>query len=567
MANKTLKTRIINKHDTQTNWAKAVNFIPKAGEVIVYTDLHKVKVGDGTTKVSALPFIDDKDLSNYVTESQLTSSLNNKVDKVSGKQLSTNDYTTTEKNKLAGIENGAQKNTVTSVAGKTGAVTLSINDIANLSSTIPTVNNATITIQQNGTTKGTFTLNQSGDTTISLTDNNTTYTAGTGLTLSNNSFSVKTDYPTNGKNYAVQTDDDNNLYVNVPWTDNNTTYSAATSSTLGLVKSSTTGTTSGRDYKVQVNSDGTMKVNVPWTDTKYTLPSDVVHDSDLNSYATTSYVNEQIGNVKKAALQVVASKPSTGAEGTIYLVGSSAPYEMWTYENNAWIDLGSTEINLNNYVQSASTLTADKIILGNGNKSVKSSSYTIATASSTSSTAIMTASATNSLITSKGYTTTASLNSVQTTLQNAINGKANTNHTHTISQITNLQSTLDAKADKDDVILKNSNIGGGSTSSTAPSIRGGQIDIHPENQGTVITYYTNDLAFLTQRGGTVQAKNTTLNKVLIVNSTAFDGSPAYWQLNGNLNATTDTIEIIIKLPGKSTYSYSTNFGIGFGSSN
>ena len=58
MANKTLKTRIINKHDTQANWAKAVNFIPKAGEVIVYTDLHKVKVGDGTTKVSALPFID-----------------------------------------------------------------------------------------------------------------------------------------------------------------------------------------------------------------------------------------------------------------------------------------------------------------------------------------------------------------------------------------------------------------------------------------------------------------------------------------------------------------------------
>lgn len=311
MANKTLKTRIINKHDTQANWAKAVNFIPKAGEVIVYTDLHKVKVGDGTTKVSALPFID-----------------NDKVDKVSGKQLSTNDYTTTEKNKLAGIENGAQKNTVTSVAGKTGAVTLSIDDIANLSSTIPTVNNATITIQQNGATKGTFTLNQSGNTTISLTDNNTTYTAGTGLTLSNNSFSVKTDYSPNGKNYAVQADDNNSLYVNVPWTDNNTTYSIATSSILGLVKSSTTGTTSGRDYKVQVNSDGTMKVNVPWTDTKYTLPSDVVHDSDLDNYATTSYVNQQIGNVKKAALQVVASKPSTGAEGTIYLVGSSAPYEM-----------------------------------------------------------------------------------------------------------------------------------------------------------------------------------------------------------------------------------------------
>lgn len=40
-----------------------------------------------------------------------------KVDKVAGKQLSTNDYTTTEKNKLAGIESGAQKNTVTGIKG------------------------------------------------------------------------------------------------------------------------------------------------------------------------------------------------------------------------------------------------------------------------------------------------------------------------------------------------------------------------------------------------------------------------------------------------------------------
>lgn len=36
--------------------------------------------------------------------------LNNKVDKVNGKQLSTNDYTNADKNKLAGIETGAQVN-------------------------------------------------------------------------------------------------------------------------------------------------------------------------------------------------------------------------------------------------------------------------------------------------------------------------------------------------------------------------------------------------------------------------------------------------------------------------
>jgi len=52
-----------------------------------------------------------------------------KVEKVTGKQLSTEDYTSAEKMKLGGIESGAQVNTVTSVAGKTGAVALVKGDV------------------------------------------------------------------------------------------------------------------------------------------------------------------------------------------------------------------------------------------------------------------------------------------------------------------------------------------------------------------------------------------------------------------------------------------------------
>ena len=47
------------------------------------------------------------------------SELDKKVDKVSGKGLSTNDYTTAEKNKLAGIANGANKTTVDSALSST----------------------------------------------------------------------------------------------------------------------------------------------------------------------------------------------------------------------------------------------------------------------------------------------------------------------------------------------------------------------------------------------------------------------------------------------------------------
>lgn len=48
--------------------------------------------------------------------------LNNKVDKVEGKDLSTNDYTTAEKEKLAGIASGANKTTVENVLTSTSAV-------------------------------------------------------------------------------------------------------------------------------------------------------------------------------------------------------------------------------------------------------------------------------------------------------------------------------------------------------------------------------------------------------------------------------------------------------------
>ena len=47
----------------------------------------------------------------------------------------------------------------------------------------------------------------------------TTYSAGTGLSLSNGAFSLKTGYTTSGKNYKVQTDNSGNPFVNVPWTD------------------------------------------------------------------------------------------------------------------------------------------------------------------------------------------------------------------------------------------------------------------------------------------------------------------------------------------------------------
>lgn len=63
MANKTIKTRIQCKHDTATNWANASGFIPLAGELIIYdkdaTNPVRIKIGDGVTPVTQLPFFTD----------------------------------------------------------------------------------------------------------------------------------------------------------------------------------------------------------------------------------------------------------------------------------------------------------------------------------------------------------------------------------------------------------------------------------------------------------------------------------------------------------------------------
>ena len=113
MANKTFQGRIVQKHDTKANWDKATNFVPLKGEIIVYDDLKKIKIGDGATKVGSLAFINDLD-------------------------------------------------TLATVA-KTG----SYSDLKN-KPTIPSVGNGTLTIQKNGTSAGTFTANATTDKTINI---------------------------------------------------------------------------------------------------------------------------------------------------------------------------------------------------------------------------------------------------------------------------------------------------------------------------------------------------------------------------------------------------------------
>lgn len=59
---KLITGRFIMKHDTETNWQKAINFKPKQAEIIIYEPdashaYPRIKVGDGVANVNDLPFI------------------------------------------------------------------------------------------------------------------------------------------------------------------------------------------------------------------------------------------------------------------------------------------------------------------------------------------------------------------------------------------------------------------------------------------------------------------------------------------------------------------------------
>ena len=87
------------------------------------------------------------------------------------------------------------------------------------------------------------------------------------------------------------------------------------------------------------------------------LSSEVTADKNnlQKNYYTKTQINTLHADMKKAAMTLVSTKPTTGEEGIIYLVGSAAPYHMWIWETlsgtGQWIDLGTSTIDLSGYAK------------------------------------------------------------------------------------------------------------------------------------------------------------------------------------------------------------------------
>lgn len=222
---------------------------------------------------------------------QMNSSLLDKVDKEDGKGLSTNDYTTEEKNKLNNISNNLVSGISVSNSTSPDRVKITYSDTDTTTGDIVSKD-----LYLQGATSEFAGLMISSDKTkldgVEDSANNYSLPAATDTNLGG----IQTGYTQSGKNYPVKLDDGNKAYVNIPWSD--TIYDVATQTENGLMsstdkkkldgiengannytlpKASTTQlggiqlgfTEQGKNYPLELDENGKAYVNIPWSNTTY----------------------------------------------------------------------------------------------------------------------------------------------------------------------------------------------------------------------------------------------------------------------------------------------------------
>lgn len=327
-------------------------------------------MSDSFLNKTGLSYYHNKIKALFASKSEVESALDDKVDKVSGKGLSTNDYTTTEKNKLSGISTGAQVNVIESVKRNGTALTIT-NKAVDIS--VPTK-------LSDLTNDGNFVT----DANYVHTDNNYTSTEktklsgiasgaqvnvietikknGTALTVTSKAVDITVPTAisdlTNDGNFVADAD-----YVH---TDNNFTddlltklNGIATEANKTIVDSSLSSSSTNPVQNKVINTALGNKANLasPTFTGTPAAPTAAV-GTNTTQIATTEFVTtavaNAIGSVTSISYQVVQTLPATGENGVIYLVphshGTGDAYDEYVWVGSSFEKLGNTDIDLSGYM-------------------------------------------------------------------------------------------------------------------------------------------------------------------------------------------------------------------------
>ena len=338
---------------------------------------HELASGDNTLATLGIQAAGD-----YATTTQL----NNKVDKVSGKGLSTNDYTTPEKTKLAGIEAGAEVNAINGISVN-GAAQEPDEDTKVVDITVPT-KLSQLTNDGNFVTDADYTHTDNNFTDTLLTKLNgiaanaqvnvieTIAVNGSNLTPTSKKVNItvptQTSDLTNDSNFVEDADyvhTDNNYTT----TDKNKLAGIANGAQANVIEtiavngSNLTPTGKKVDITVpkavsELTNDSGFQTSSQVTGAINSAIADRPTESEMTSaiqeatdgLATETYVTQQLANINKK--QVVTSTTQMTDANTIYLMANDSDepnniYDEYIVVSGKPEKIGTTEVDLTNYVQ------------------------------------------------------------------------------------------------------------------------------------------------------------------------------------------------------------------------
>ena len=352
-------------------------------------------MSDSFLNLTGLGYYHEKLKNLFATQSAVSTALNGKVDKVSGKGLSTNDYTTAEQTKLSGIATGAQVNVIESIKVNGTAQTITakavditvptkLSDLTNDgnfvtdSSYVHTDNNYTTAektklsniaagaeVNQNA-----FSNVKVGSTTIAADGKTDTLelTAGSNITLTPDATNDKVTIAATVPTALSDLTNDGNFVTDANYvhTDNNFT-SALLTKLNGIAEGATAVTvdselSSSSENPVQnkvINTALGNKANLASpTFTGSPKAPTAAAGTNTTQIATTAFVTTAVANaiagVTSITYQVVQALPASGENGVIYLVahshGTGDAYDEYVWVGSSFEKLGNTDIDLSGYM-------------------------------------------------------------------------------------------------------------------------------------------------------------------------------------------------------------------------
>lgn len=288
--------------------------------------------------------------------SKIEGLLDDKVDKETGKGLSTNDYTTTEKNKLAGIAAGAEVNVQSNWnETNTGSDAFILNkptklsqftndgdgtagsafatedyadqhggkiDVIKVNGTAQTITNKTVDISvPTKTSDLTNDSNFAVDANYVHTDNNFT------TTLKNKLNGIATGAEVNVQSDWNVTDTSSDAFIK-----NKPTIPTVNNATLNIKRNNTSVGT----FTANASTDVDINITVPTNTNQLTNGAGFQNESQVNAL-----ISAAIAGITSFEYQIVQTLPATGEKGVIYLVpnSGSAPN---IYDEYVWIASGSS---------------------------------------------------------------------------------------------------------------------------------------------------------------------------------------------------------------------------------